>query len=75
MQFDLDPRLIEEFSTEASAVIRSLMDKGKNFALVTSPDARPYVRLITERLFANLPVLSHVEISRSVQVESLGTIS
>jgi len=75
VQFDLDPRLIEEFSTEASAVIRSLMDKGKNFALVTSPDARPYVRLITERLFANLPVLSHVEISRSVQVESLGTIS
>ncbi|CFX54960.1 Flagellar biosynthesis protein FlhA [Candidatus Filomicrobium marinum] len=75
VQFDLDPRMIEEFSKEASKVIRGFMDKGKNFALVTSPDARPYVRLITERLFANLPVLSHVEISRSVQVESLGTIS
>jgi len=33
------------------------------------------VRMVTERLFATLPVLSHVEIARGVQIKSLGTIS
>jgi flagellar biosynthesis protein FlhA len=43
--------------------------------LVTAPDARPYVRMIVERLFATLPVLSHVEIARGVEVKVLGSIS
>ena len=51
------------------------MDQGQQFVLVTAPDARPYVRMIIERLFATLPVLSHVEIARGVQIKSLGTIS
>ena len=75
VEFDIDPRLIEQFSTEASKVIRAHMDQGHQFALVAAPDARPYVRMVTERLFATLPVLSHVEIARGVQVKSLGTIS
>jgi flagellar biosynthesis protein FlhA len=31
--------------------------------------------MVTERLFPNLPVLSHVEIARGVQIKSMGTIS
>jgi flagellar biosynthesis protein FlhA len=31
--------------------------------------------MVTERLFATLPVLSHVEVARGVQIKSLGTIS
>jgi flagellar biosynthesis protein FlhA len=31
--------------------------------------------MIIERLFATLPVLSHVEIARGVEVKSLGAIS
>jgi flagellar biosynthesis protein FlhA len=75
VEFDIDPRLIEQFSTEASKVIRAHMDQGHQFALVAAPDARAYVRMVTERLFATLPVLSHVEIARGVQVKSLGTVS
>jgi flagellar biosynthesis protein FlhA len=75
IEFDIDPRLIEQFGTEASKVIRGLMDQGHQFVLVAAPDARPYVRMVTERLFATLPVLSHVEIARGVQIKSLGTIS
>jgi flagellar biosynthesis protein FlhA len=74
-EFDIDPRLVEQFGNEASKVIRSHMDQGHNFALVAAPDARPYVRMVTERLFATLPVLSHLEIARGVQIKSLGTIS
>lgn len=75
VEFDIDPRLLEQFGTEASQVIRGHMDQGHQFVLVAAPDARAYVRMVTERLFATLPVLSHVEIARGVQIKSLGTIS
>ena len=74
-EFDIDPRLLEEFGQEASRVIRGHFDAGELFALVTAPDARPYVRMIIERLFATLPVLSHVEIAKGVEVKVLGAIS
>lgn len=75
VEFDIDPRLIEDFAAEATTAIRSRMDKAQSFVLVTSPDARPYVRMIVERIFPALPVLSHVEIARGLEVNQLGTIS
>ena len=51
------------------------MDAGEQFVIVAAPDSRPYVRLIVERLFATLPVLSHLELARGVEIKSLGTIS
>ncbi|TYR30143.1 flagellar biosynthesis protein FlhA [Mesorhizobium microcysteis] len=74
-EFDIDPRLLEEFGNEASKAVRQHLDAGERFVLVSSPDARPYVRMIIERLFATLPVLSHVEIARGVEVRVLGSIS
>lgn len=75
IEFDIDPRLIEDFAGEATTAIRSRMEKAQSFVLVTSPDARPYVRMIVERIFPALPVLSHVEIARGLEVNQLGTIS
>ncbi len=75
MEFDIDPQMIESFGTEAGEAVRAEMDKGMTFALVTAPDVRPYVRMIIERMFATLPVISHVEIARGVDVETLGSIS
>ncbi len=75
LEFDIDPAMIEEFSTAASAIIRKLMDEGHEFALLTAPDARPYVRMVIERLFPNLPVLSQLEVARGVRMEVLGSIS
>jgi len=75
IEFDIDPRLVEQFGNEASQVIRRHLNEGTSFVLVTAPDARPYVRMIIERLFPNLPVLSHVEIARGIEIKSLGTIS
>ncbi len=74
MELDIDPRLIEEFSKEASRVIKRLNEKGERFVVVTSVEARPYVRLVIERLFPTLPVLSHVEIARGISIRSLGSI-
>lgn len=75
IEFDLDPSMIENFGKEASAAIRERMDQRHNFVLVATPEARPFVRMVVERLFATLPVLSHLEIARGVEVKSLGTIS
>ncbi len=75
VEFDIDPRLIEEFAGEATTAIRARMAEGHGFVLVTSPEARPYVRMVIERIFPALPVLSHVEIARGLEVKMLGTIS
>ncbi|MCB8838127.1 flagellar biosynthesis protein FlhA [Aurantimonas sp. VKM B-3413] len=75
VEFDIDPRLVEQFATEATKVIREKMDQGEMFVLVAAPDARPYVRMMIERIFVNLPVLSHVEIARGVDIRPIGSIS
>ncbi len=74
-EFDLDPAMIDSFGKEASAAIRERLDKRHNFVLLAAPEARPYVRMVVERLFTTLPVLSHLEIPRGIEVSSLGTIS
>jgi flagellar biosynthesis protein FlhA len=75
IEFDIDPRLVEQFGSEASEAIKQKLKEVHTFALVTAPDARPYVRMIIERLYPTLPVLSHLEIARGVEIRSLGPIS
>lgn len=74
-EFDIDPRLIEQFANELTAAVKGLLDKGEQFALVTAPEARPYVRMIVDRLFPALPVLSHIEISRGVKLSVAASLS
>ncbi|MBO6718593.1 MAG: flagellar biosynthesis protein FlhA [Rhizobiaceae bacterium] len=74
-EFDIDPRQLEEFGQEASKAIRAHLDDGERFAIVSAPEARPYVRMIVERLFPTLPVLSHVEIAKGVEIRVLGAVS
>jgi len=74
-EFDIDPRLIEQFAAELTNVAKGMLERGEQFALVTAPEARPYVRLIVDRLFPALPVLSHIEISKGVRIEVLASLS
>ncbi|MFB6419288.1 MULTISPECIES: flagellar biosynthesis protein FlhA [Bradyrhizobium] len=75
VEFDADPRLIEQFATEASAAIRKFTESGTSVVLAVTPEARPYVRMILERVFPTLPVLSHVEVARSAEIRALGAVS
>jgi len=75
VELDFDPKLMDEFASEAAASIRKFNDEGQQFALITTPEARPYVRMIIERMFPKLAVLSHLEIARGVDIRPLGTIS
>jgi flagellar biosynthesis protein FlhA len=75
VEFDADPRLIEQFATEASAAIRKFTENGTSVVLAVTPESRPYVRMILERVFPTLPILSHVEVARSTEIRALGAIS
>jgi flagellar biosynthesis protein FlhA len=75
VEFDLEPRLVEQFVAEATEALRGRLAQSHRFALVAAPDARPFVRLIIERSFPAAPVLSHLEIARWPEIESLGTLS
>lgn len=74
-EFDMDPRMLETFSAETSKAIRHHLEAAKSFAILTAPEVRPYVRMILERLHPSLPVLSHVEIARGVELRILGSVS
>lgn len=73
--FDADPSMIEQFSTEAISAIRARVEKGEVFAVLTTPDARAYVRLILSRAFPGQSVLSHLEIAPGAQIRNLGALS
>ncbi|MTI16761.1 flagellar biosynthesis protein FlhA [Rhodobacteraceae bacterium RKSG542] len=75
IEFDMEPKQVEEFARESAAAIKKKIAAGHRFAIVVSPEARQYVRMITERMFPSLPVLSHLEIARGVEIEALGTVS
>jgi flagellar biosynthesis protein FlhA len=75
VEFDIDPRQMEQFAAEAATAIRKRMDERNLFALVTTAETRPYVRMIIERMFPTLPVLSQLEVARGFEIKSLGTIS
>jgi len=75
VEFDIDPRMIEQFGQDLSRVVQPLMDAGQQFVLITSADTRPYIRTVTERLYATLPVISHHEISKGMPIQTLGSLS
>ncbi len=75
IEFDLNPKAVEGFASDAARVIRPVLESGNSFAVVTSPEARPYVRLIMDRIFPNLPVLSHVEVAKASNLEIIAALS
>jgi flagellar biosynthesis protein FlhA len=74
-EFDMDPSVLESFGTAVSRAVQAHGDGGRSLALVTAPEARVYVRMIVERLHPSLPVLSHLEIAKGIEVRVLGSIS
>lgn len=68
-------RIIEQFAADLTAAVKLLLERGEQFALVTAPEARPYVRMIVDRLFPALPVLSHIEIARGGKLDVIVSLS
>jgi flagellar biosynthesis protein FlhA len=75
IEFDIDPQNLERFAADATLHVKPQLEKGRSFVLATAPEARPYVRMIIDRVFPNLPVLSHLEVSRAGQIDLVGAMS
>ncbi len=74
IEFDIDPRLVEQFAAEATKVIRE-----KTMRRELRPRrlaGRASLRAHDDRAHLREPaVLSHLEIARGVDIKSLGAIS
>ncbi|MEM8649728.1 MAG: flagellar biosynthesis protein FlhA [Pseudomonadota bacterium] len=75
MDFQMAPEELEKFGAEASEKIQNLIDDRQIFAISTSPENRSYVRMIIERLFPTLPVISNLEIARGMDVKIIGSVA
>ncbi len=73
--FTMEPARLEEFGRAAQKSVDGHLAEGRDFVLVTSPDARGTVRMIMERLHPEIAVLSHVEIARGIPVDVIGQIA
>ena len=74
VEFDFDPKLIEEFGKQLSKEAQRLTAEGHQYVVVSAAEVRPYVKMAIERLLPAVPVISHSEISRGIQTQFLGTV-
>lgn len=74
IEFDVNPETIEAFRTTASEIFNRLSTENTQGVLVVSPEIRPYVRLISERIIPNVSVLSHIEIAKGIKAKIVATL-
>jgi flagellar biosynthesis protein FlhA len=75
IEFDFDPKLIEQFGHELSQAVTPLLSKPAPFALLVTADIRPFVRMLIERLYPALPVLAQTEVAKGLKIETIGAVS
>ena len=75
IDFKMATTELEKFGELVTARINSLVADGHVFAVTTSPEIRSYVKMIVERLFPSLPVISTMEIARGIDVKIIGAVS
>jgi len=73
--FQMSSEELEKFGHEATLKIQTLIDERHVFAVSTSPENRSYVRMIIERIFPTLPVISNLEIARGMDVKIIGAVA
>ncbi|RPD37349.1 flagellar biosynthesis protein FlhA [Candidatus Liberibacter solanacearum] len=75
VDFNIEPRAVELFLEDATNAIREYINQGIPLIIITLPEIRSYVRMILERTFPSLAVLSHMEIAKELKINILGSIS
>lgn len=75
VDFKMTTEQLESFGDLVSKKVQGLIQERHAFAITTSPEIRSYVKMIIERLFPSLPVISTMEIARGVDVKILGAVS
>jgi flagellar biosynthesis protein FlhA len=75
IEFDIDPKQLDAFVSDATKAIKPQLEIGTSFAISCAPEVRPYVHMVMDRVFPNIPVLSHVEVAKALKIELLSAIS
>lgn len=70
-----DPSLIQEVVGNLQEFVKTFADKGLQPIILCSPNVRIYLRKILEKFFPNITILSHNEITREVNIKSLGMLA
>ena len=69
-----DPDLIQKVITGLQKYIPQFTSRGFQPVVLCSPQTRIHLRNIVERFFPNLAVISHNEVTRDVNIKSLGMV-
>lgn len=70
-----DPSLIQAVVNNLQGFVTNFADKGLQPIVLCSPNVRIYLRKILEKFFPNIIILSHNEITREVNIKSLGMLA
>ena len=70
----IDPAIAQKILDSIGEVV-TLFDSSSRPTLLVAPQIRPHVRSLTERYYPALTIISHNEISPTLKVRSLGTVT
>ncbi len=73
-QLAMAPSTLQEFMTAFKALYDRMASRGESPVLLTSPNSRPYVRTIIERIRPATMVLSQSEIHPKAKLRTLGQL-
>ncbi len=69
-----DPNVVQRMVTGMQRFIYTFTSRGLQPIILSSPQVRGHIKKLLERFFPNIIVLSHNEITREVNIKSLGML-
>jgi flagellar biosynthesis protein FlhA len=73
-QLSLDPEFVRQFISELNDQAAQLLQETNQAVVLCSPLIRTHVKQLVDRFIPNVTVLSHNELSPSVNIRSFGTV-
>ena len=73
-QLSLDPEFVRQFISELNGQAAQLLQETSQAVVLCSPMIRYHVKQLVDRFIPNVTVLSHNELSPSVNIRSFGTV-
>jgi flagellar biosynthesis protein FlhA len=73
--FAMPPNLVQEFIAAGRNVVQKYKDEEQPPVILTSAEARPFVRSLLERAAPHVPIVSHNELHSSVAIKTVDQIA
>jgi len=70
----VDPDIIQRLAAGLNKYIHHFTIKGIQPVILCSPQIRAHFRRLMERFFPNIAVVSHNELTREVNIKSIGMV-